>query len=705
MTQICPVCFKGFNSKQNRIECSVCKNWVHHGNRSQCSNLTDIEFQEHLNDVLKYFECDNCLSIRYAKDSNSIFSELPFDIECKENDSDKHDPRSKPDVSSMSSGELDRFIKHCKSIQDQLYSSECEDNRADNLLSPSLSSKYVDIKSFNSNVKHVNAESSLGLFHVNIASLNLHCDDLRFVLSRLNHNFDVLGITEHKLSVDCDPLNNIDIPGYNFIYEPTLSSCGGAGFYIKNSVDFIVRDDLKMNQKSDHEAIFIELILQNRKNLIVGCIYRHAGSNLPLSDFTNLHLEPILEKISLEKKDCALMGDFNVDLIKSNVRNKANEFYNTFTSYFFSPFILHPSRLASKSLIDNIFFNSLEYSSISGNILFELSDHLIQFLVLEDFKRCCDMPVPPNLWKRDFSNFNEREFEEMVINGTDWNALLSADPNISFNAFHDRIVYHLDEIAPYKKVSGKEYRLMTKPWISESILKRCEERDNILKRIKNESDSVIVQSLRQQYKTLRNGITSEKRLSKKNFYANLFERNKKKSSEIWNCVRSLVNVSSSKSSTIKLLKNNSLLSDPNELSNIFNDYFSTLGSKVQEKIHPVKGSFKSYLDKKQNNERVINPDGHVFFLNPTTSHEVADLIKNLDEKKSTGPNGAPVFLLKKFKGFFSKILSTLVLKKVSFQISSKQLKLFLFTRKVVNMIILTIDLFPSYLFLVRFMKS
>ena len=140
--------------------------------------------------------------------------------------------------------------------------------------------------------------------------------------------------SEHKIPDGCPPLCNINIPGYDFVYEPTFSNCGGTGFYIKNNIDFIVRDDLKMNQMNDHEAMFVEIILPNRKNLIVGCVYRHAGSQLPLSEF-NLQLEPILEKISLEKKDCALMGDFNVDLSKSNVSRKSNEFYNTFT------FILH----------------------------------------------------------------------------------------------------------------------------------------------------------------------------------------------------------------------------------------------------------------------------------------------------------------------------------------------------------------------------
>ena len=70
------------------------------------------------------------------------------------------------------------------------------------------------------------------------------------------------------------------------------------------------------------------------------------------------------------------MGDFNVDFLRSVGNNVASKFYNSLQSYFYTPFILQPTRLRSKTLIDNIFFNSVDYHSHSGNILFELSDHL-----------------------------------------------------------------------------------------------------------------------------------------------------------------------------------------------------------------------------------------------------------------------------------------------------------------------------------------
>ena len=56
------------------------------------------------------------------------------------------------------------------------------------------------------------------------------------------------------------------------------------------------------------------------------------------------------------------MGDFNIDLLKCDTNNDYNLFLNNLSSNFFTPYVLQSTRLRAKSLIDNIFFNSLEYT-------------------------------------------------------------------------------------------------------------------------------------------------------------------------------------------------------------------------------------------------------------------------------------------------------------------------------------------------------
>ena len=134
--------------------------------------------------------------------------------------------------------------------------------------------------------------------HVNIASLNKHIDDLKTTLVRLKHSFDIIGISEHKIQKGTQTLNNINIPGYNeFLFEPTETTHGGTGFYIKNNIDYIERQDLNFSKSSNFETCFIELIFPNRKNLVIGCMYRHPSSEITVNDFSNDFLESVLEKV------------------------------------------------------------------------------------------------------------------------------------------------------------------------------------------------------------------------------------------------------------------------------------------------------------------------------------------------------------------------------------------------------------------------
>ena len=428
-------------------------------------------------------------------------------------------------------------------------------------------------------------------------------------------------------------------------------------------MDHVIRKDLQINSSSHFETIFIEIIFPNKKNLIVGCIYRHPKSSISIGDFTNTHLEPTLQKISLEKKQCIVMGDFNVDLLKSDNDNYSNLFYNNMSSNFFSPFILQPTRLQSKTLIDNIFFNSLEYQSKSGNLLIEISDHLIQFLILEGFIKERTLPEI-DLYKRDLRHFNEREFEEEIIKKTNWQKICNLekkDPDFSLKAFYDTFTYHLDEFAPYKKVTKKEYKLMMKPWITNDILSKCKIRESMLKGISKERDQIKKDELFNDYKKLRNEITNDKRNSKKAYYTTFFDDNKHKSSEIWKGIRSLVNIKASKKNNIKLVdENKNLINNPKIISNIFNEHFSTIGAKIEQKIPLVQGNSNDYFNKKDKDGKLIINSNNSLYLIPTIPNEVEKIIDDLDIKKSTGPNSIPVFILKIFKQFFSEWLSRLV---------------------------------------------
>ena len=247
--------------------------------------------------------------------------------------------------------------------------------------------QYYDISELNQ-IYH-NHNLSFKLLHTNLASILKHCDDLQLTLSLLKTKFDIIGISEHKIQKGNDAsISNIDIPGFHpFVFDCSDTTHGGTGLYIKNSIVYNKRDDLKIYSSGHFESTFIEIIFPNKKNMIIGCIYRHPTSTLSLQKFNEEIFDTLLDKITNEDKTCALMGDFNIDLLKIDSNTNTNIFYNNLTSHFFAPFVLQPTRLSSKTLINNIFLNTIEYSAYNGNLTVQLSDHLFQFIILEGFHK------------------------------------------------------------------------------------------------------------------------------------------------------------------------------------------------------------------------------------------------------------------------------------------------------------------------------
>ena len=129
-----------------------------------------------------------------------------------------------------------------KSLLDQMPGQKID---TDQFMSNTILSKYYtasDLVSANFSNKNV------GIFHLNISSLQKHIDELRILLMCTKSNFDLICISETILHNEV-PLSNIQIDGYNFIHTPTLIQCGGSGMYIKNDIQYTILDKLTQSHK------------------------------------------------------------------------------------------------------------------------------------------------------------------------------------------------------------------------------------------------------------------------------------------------------------------------------------------------------------------------------------------------------------------------------------------------------------------------
>ena len=69
--------------------------------------------------------------------------------------------------------------------------------------------------------------------------------------------------------------------------------------------------------------------------------------NFNVHEFNQCFIDPLLHKINSENKQCILMGDFNIDLLKCETHEDSNAFLNSLFSSFFTPYVLQPTRLTS----------------------------------------------------------------------------------------------------------------------------------------------------------------------------------------------------------------------------------------------------------------------------------------------------------------------------------------------------------------------
>ena len=69
--------------------------------------------------------------------------------------------------------------------------------------------------------------------------------------------------------------------------------------HIDNKLRYKTQSDLKLYKEKSKIYFFLESLNPKRKT-IIGCIYKHL--NLPVTEFTNDYMGPLLETFSLEKK-------------------------------------------------------------------------------------------------------------------------------------------------------------------------------------------------------------------------------------------------------------------------------------------------------------------------------------------------------------------------------------------------------------------
>ncbi len=100
-----------------------------------------------------------------------------------------------------------------------------------------------------------------------------------------------------------------------------------------------------------------------------------------------------------------------------------------------------------------------------------------------------------------------------------------------------------------------------------------------------------------------------------------------------------------------MLVNSYYVTDANDIVNVFNEYFTTVGKSLSDKLSVLKFDFSKDMSDS-------NP--YSMFLNPVTEDELLKEIDKLNNKKSTGIHYIPTKILKACKHHIKSKLLKLI---------------------------------------------
>ena len=486
-------------------------------------------------------------------------------------------------------------------------------NVSQNLLND-INCKYYDEDLFN---EMAGSKSCMfSVLHCNLQSSFKNFGLLKANLSNMKHDFSVITISETGTS-GIGILSNL-FENYTFINKlPPSSKKGGVGIYIRNTCSFSRRIDLDFQTNLPIEDIWLEI-----NDYIVGVIYRHPNYNI---DMFNTLLEQAISAVKLENKSFIICGDINIDLLQTHI-NKNKLYLDLLLSNNIIPTITLPTRITdhSATIIDHIniyrSLNLITNKITCGNVFLDISDHLPNFVIIEDKMKlnATRRPFIRNINEKTIANFKARMSE------VDWNEVLSeTNVNTSYSLFIKKYLGIFNKCFPLRQIPRSKFR--NKKWITKGLLVSIKHKNRLYRQYKKKPNC---NRLKVAYRVYSNKLLNILRSSEKKYYTDLLLQNKANSKNLWNTYHQLMGTRKNKRSAFipKLVLDNNTYNDNSDIANAFNKYFCEIGPKLA-KSFPETNAFMKYL---------THTYSHNMFTNPITNAELQNEISNLPVNKAPG---------------------------------------------------------------------
>ncbi len=504
-------------------------------------------------------------------------------------------------------------------------------------------SKYYDIASYNNLLK--DSSNNLNIMHMNARSIPKNFDQITAFLNCLNTFPHVLAITETWLTDNNKLFHQLD--GYHS-YHLTRDqrAQGGVSIYLANALQTEQIHELTII--NEHIEIVTVIITSQSINYVVCAIYRPKSKHDAVNEFSDI-LVSLLQKEVLKNSKIIIIGDLNINLLEHTTHAPTNNFITSLQTINFFPHISRPTRfpdssqLGVPSLLDHVYTNFIN-NFTSGIIHYPISDHLPIFLNLTTSTQIQRLH---KIVFRNMSQLNKQQFSHK-ISAINWNDLLSSESlDINFDNFLLKINEIFNSCFPIQTKYVTEKRL-SKPWISQALLTSIKTKNNMYRDFKT---GIIPEH---KYKEYRNRLTGIIKQVKQDYYISIFTNFKNDTRKVWNTINQLKN-NKKRVYLNHITQNNRKLTNPNEIADVFNDYYTNIAPKLDTSLPPSPIDPVRFLHGDYPNSMSVPP------VCPQQVTEVIDSLKN----KKGNIQEIPVSLIKNNKEIFAIPISLLYNQSIS----------------------------------------
>ena len=319
---------------------------------------------------------------------------------------------------------------------------------------------------------HWPLKDGLRIGHLNINHLINKMSDASHIVHNskpYGRGFHIFCFSESRLNNHMDD-KDIAIEGFHVIRkDPQIQRETGLVVYVHETMS-VTR--LTEFERYGVECIWLEVKLQKTSPFLVGFLYRNPSEPANWTD----KFVSMMDVVWLESKEIILMGDFNIDLSKTN-----KPWTDVFSLFNLSQTVSSPTRVtpSSKTLNNHIYSTDIAHILETCVPVIGVSDH---------YPICCTwskkgVKIPKvghsHLTYRSFARFDESEFLNDLNNAPFDKVYNHTDPDEALATWYSVFLKVLDKHAPQKK---RRIKYSFKPgWLTLEVLDAMRYRDYLLK--------------------------------------------------------------------------------------------------------------------------------------------------------------------------------------------------------------------------------